>query len=175
MSAQQARQAIEATMEVADGTDQYLTFILDGEDYGVDILRVQEIKGWDTATPMPNMPDYILGIINLRGTVVPVVDARKFFKLKSAPFNETTVVIVVKVQGDDHIERTMGLVVDEVSEVHNIPASSLKSSPEFGGAVNNAAFRGLATVNDKMVIIIDIDHLMQDGVLQALDRDVPNS
>ncbi len=160
----------ESTLQAADGMDQYLTFVLEGEEYGVDILRVQEIKGWDGVTPMPNMPEYILGIINLRGTVVPVIDLRTFFKMENAPFNQTTVVIVVKVNDDENHERTMGIVVDSVSEVHNIDRNDLKPSPDFGGAVDTDSIQGLATVEDHMIIMLDIDHLMKNGVLQALDQ-----
>ncbi len=161
-------QAQETTLQAADGMDQYLTFVLEGEEYGVDILRVQEIKGWDGVTPMPNMPEYILGIINLRGTVVPVIDLRTFFKMKNAPFNQTTVVIVVKVNDDDNHERTMGMVVDSVSEVHNIDRNDLKPAPDFGGAVDTETIQGLATIDDHMLIMLDIDHLMKNGVLQVL-------
>ncbi|MDO6460902.1 chemotaxis protein CheW [Granulosicoccaceae sp. 1_MG-2023] len=174
MSAQSAQLA-ENTLQGEDGTDQYLTFILDGEDYGVDILRVQEIKGWEGATPMPNMPEFILGIINLRGTVVPVIDLRKFFKMKSASFDQTTVVIVVKIQDEEHAERTMGMVVDAVSEVHNIDKSDLRAAPDFGGAIDMNAIEGLATINDQMIIMLDIDHLMNSGVLQMLDDSQPTT
>ncbi len=159
----------ETTLQVEDGTDQYLTFILDGEDYGVDILRVQEIKGWEGATPMPNMPDFILGIINLRGTVVPVIDLRKYFKMKSANFSQTTVVIVLKVKDEELAERTMGVVVDAVSEVHNIAQTDLKPAPDFGGVLDMESIKGLATIEDQMIIMLDIDHLMNSGVLQILD------
>ncbi|MCB1754034.1 MAG: purine-binding chemotaxis protein CheW [Gammaproteobacteria bacterium] len=162
-------QLAETTLQAEDGTDQYLTFILDGEDYGVDILQVQEIKGWEGATPVPNMPDFILGIVNLRGTVVPVIDLRRYFRMKSAPFNQTTVVIVVKVNDEEHGQRTMGMVVDAVSEVHNIAQMDLKPSPDFGGAVDTASIKGLATIDEQMIIMLDIDHLMKNGVLQALD------
>jgi purine-binding chemotaxis protein CheW len=163
-------QLSKTSLQTEDGTDQYLTFILDGEDYGVDILKVQEIKGWEGATPMPNMPDFILGIINLRGTVVPVIDLRKHFKMKSASFDQTTVVIVVKIKDEDENERTMGVVVDAVSEVHNIGKSDLRPAPDFGGVVDMESIKGLATVNEKMLIMLDIDHLMKNGVLDALDR-----
>ena len=119
MGAAQA-QLNETELHSEDGLDQYLTFMLNKEEYGVDILRVQEIKGWDGVTPMPNMPDYILGVINLRGTVVPIVDLRKLFEQESIPFDKTTVVIVVRVSDGKDGERTMGIVVDAVSEVHNI-------------------------------------------------------
>lgn len=167
MSAQ--AQLTETTLQAEDGTDQYLTFILAGEDYGVDILKVQEIKGWEGVTPMPNMPEFILGIINLRGTVVPVIDLRKHFKMDSASFDHTTVVIVVKVNDEEHAERTMGIVVDAVSEVHNIAKTELKSAPDFGGVVDTESIKGLATIDEQMIIMLDIDHLMNSSVLQLLD------
>jgi len=160
----------ENTLQAEDGLDQYLTFMLAEEEYGVDILRVQEIKGWDGVTPMPNMPGYILGVINLRGTVVPIVDLRKHFELESVPFDKTTVVIVVRVSGKEYGERTMGIVVDAVSEVHNIAKADLKPAPDFGGACSTESIKGLATQGDKMLIMLDIDHLMNNSVLQALDH-----
>jgi len=170
MSATQA-QIAENTLQAEDGLDQYLTFMLADEEYGIDILRVQEIKGWDGVTPMPNMPNYILGVINLRGTVVPIVDLRKHFELESVPFNKTTVVIVVRVTNDDDVERTMGIVVDAVSEVHNIAKADMKPSPDFGGACNTDSIKGLVTHDDRMLIMLDIDHVMNNGVLQALEHE----
>ena len=163
-------QAQVTASEVASGdARQYLTFMLADEEYGVDILRVQEIKGWDGCTPMPNMPDYILGVINLRGTVVPIVDLRKLFELETIPFDKTTVVIVVRVSDEEHGERTMGMVVDAVSEVHNIAKTDLKPAPDFGGAMSVDSIKGLVTRDNKMLILLDIDHLMNNGVLQSLD------
>jgi purine-binding chemotaxis protein CheW len=163
-------QITEDSMQTENGHDQYLTFMLADEEYGVDILRVQEIRGWDSATPVPNMPGYILGVVNLRGTVVPVIDLRQYFNLESIPFDKTTVVIVVKVTDqDEKTERTMGIVVDAVSEVHNISSDELKPAPEFGGALNTDAIKGLATIDDNMLIMLDINELMNNGVLQKLD------
>jgi len=163
-------QITENILQAEDGLDQYLSFMLADEEYGVDILRVQEIKGWDGVTPMPNMPDYILGVINLRGTVVPIIDLRKHFELESVPFDKTTVVIVVRVSDEEHGERTMGIVVDAVSEVHNISNTDLKPAPDFGGACSTESIKGLATQGDKMLILLDIDHLINNGVLQALEH-----
>ena len=170
MSAVQA-QISDNELQHEDGLDQYLTFMLADEEYGVDILRVQEIKGWDGVTPMPNMPDYILGVINLRGTVVPIVDLRKLFQQESIPFDKTTVVIVVRVSNGEDGERTMGIVVDAVSEVHNIAKADLKPAPDFGGTCSTESIKGLATENDKMLIMLDIDHLMNNGILQELEKD----
>lgn len=156
------------TLQAEDGMDQYLTFMLADEEYGVDILRVQEIKGWDGVTPMPNMPEHILGVINLRGTVVPIIDLRKHFALDSVPYDKTTVVIVVRVSDEEHGKRTMGMVVDAVSEVHNISASELKPAPDFGGNISTESIKGLATKNDQMIIMLDIDHLMNTGVMKTI-------
>jgi len=147
--------------------DQYLTFLLAGEEYGVDILRVQEIKGWDNATPIPNTPNYIKGVINLRGTIVPIVDLRERFGLEPIPYGPTTVVIVLKVSSETGT-RTMGVVVDAVSEVYNIKPEELKAAPNFGQAISTDFVLGLATVDEKMVIVLDIDHLLNSSVLDSV-------
>src|ERR1700710_1335829 len=103
---------------VVEPSDQFLTFMLDGEEYGVAILQVQEIKGWDKVTRIPHTPDYVLGVINLRGAVVPILDLRRRLGLGTVEFGPTTVVIVVRVNHGGN-ERTVGMVVDAVSEVYN--------------------------------------------------------
>lgn len=141
------------------GSHQYLTFILAGEEYGVDILRVQEIKGWTEATPIPNTPDYVLGVINLRGTVVPVVDLRRRFQVEEAAFGPTTVVIVLRIPGDGR-ERTVGIVVDAVSEVYNVSSEKVTPPPDFDNASKTCFVTGLAQVEDKMLILIDCENLL---------------
>lgn len=155
-------------MASGDGSQQYLTFMLAGEEYGVDILRVQEIKGWDTVTPIPNTPEYIRGVINLRGTIVPIIDMRCRFRLDQLEYGPTTVVIVLKVNNDDK-SRTMGVVVDGVSDVYNMPEEEIKPSPDFGSNVDTDFVKGLATVNEKMVIVLDIDHMLNSDELNAVD------
>lgn len=170
MSRTTQAQVSDNTLQAEDDLDQYLTFLLANEEYGVDILRVQEIKGWDGVTPIPNMPDFILGVINLRGTVVPIIDLRKRFGLERIPFSKTTVVVVVRVSDSQRGERTMGIVVDAVSEVHNIAKTDLKPAPDFGGVISTEAIKGLATRDNRMLIMLDIDRLINDSVLSALDR-----
>ena len=162
MSTEQLQQAADTGGHQLNdiNSEQYLTFILAGEEYGVDILRVQEIKGWETATEIPNTPDYIRGVINLRGTIVPVIDLRTRFSMESDDYSKTTVVIVLKVYGKDKQERTMGFVVDAVSDVYDLPTSELKAPPDFGGNVSTDFIRGMATINEKMIILLDIDHLV---------------
>ena len=148
-------------------TYQFLTFMLAEEEYGVDILRVQEIKGWDKTTPIPNTPPYIKGVINLRGAIVPIIDLRQRFGMDAIPYGPTTVVIVLKVAGEDR-ERTMGIVVDAVSDVYNISTDEMKPAPDFGG-IDVEFVKGLATVDEQMVIILDIDKLLDVSVTAAAD------
>lgn len=151
-----------------NGHEQYLTFMLAGEEYGVDILRVQEIKGWDSATRIPNTPDYVQGVINLRGTIVPIIDLRMRFNLEKLEYGPTTVVVVLKVESENK-HRTMGIVVDGVSDVYSISADELKSAPEFGDDVNAEFVKGLATIDEKMVIMLNIDKLLNSRELSVLD------
>ncbi|NOX76105.1 MAG: chemotaxis protein CheW [Gammaproteobacteria bacterium] len=154
----------------SDG-NQFLTFILAGEEYGVDILRVQEIKGWDTVTPIPNTPEYIRGVINLRGTIVPIIDLRRRFQLEAVEYGPMTVVIVLRVEdpeGDN--SRIMGLVVDAVSDVYNVPEDTIKPAPDFGSVVDVNFVKGLATLEDVMVIMLDIDRLLNADDLAVVQQ-----
>jgi len=151
------------------GEDQFLTFTLADEEYGVDILRVQEIKGWDQVTGIPNTPDYILGVINLRGTIVPVVDMRLRFGLPPMEYGPMTVVIVLRIESGNRT-RIMGIVVDAVSDVYNIPEAGIKPAPDFGGTVESEFITGLAGVEDKMVIVLDVDRLLNSRELAVMDN-----
>ncbi len=139
--------------------NQYLTFIMANEEYGVDILCVQEIRGWETATPLPNAPPHIKGVINLRGTIVPIIDLRQCFGLDGIEYTAITVVIVLKVNHKDTI-RTMGIVVDAVSDVYSLSQHEMRDAPDLGSAVNTEFIRGLVNVDEKMVILLDIDQLL---------------
>ncbi len=165
MSTTQGQEIHDAIGAHSDG-NQFLTFILAYEEYGVDILRVHEIKGWDNVTPIPNTPDFIRGVINLRGTIVPIVDLRLRFGLPEIPYGRTTVVIVVSVS-DGEKERIVGMVVDAVSDVYNIDDSQLKPPPDFGESARTEFVRGLAAVDEKMVIFLHLDHLLDASELSA--------
>ncbi len=149
---------------------ELLTFFMAGEEYGVDILRVQEIKGWDSVTNIPNTPEYIRGVINIRGSIVPIIDMRLRFKLEKKEYNETTVVIVLNVVNDGKSDRTMGVVVDAVSDVYNIPLENVKASPDFGTAVDTEFVTGLATIDEKMIIVLNIDHMLNAAELAVVDK-----
>jgi len=152
-----------------DIISEFLTFMLCGEEYGVDILRVQEIKGWDEVTSIPNMPDYIRGVINLRGTIVPIIDLRRRFDLEFLEYSATTVVIVLRILTKGHSDRIMGIVVDGVSEVYQVKKSNMKVAPEFGGSVDTEFVKSVASVEEKMLVILDIDHMLNSKELAVPD------
>ena len=166
----EAAENLEQSVQVEkEEVSEFLTFMLNGEEYGVDILRVQEIKGWDEVTSVPNMPEYIRGVINLRGTIVPVIDLRRRFELDVLEYSATTVVIVLRVQTDGHADRTMSIVVDGVSEVYQVTSSNLKSSPDFGGEIDTEFVKGIATIDTKMVVLLDIDNMLNSRELNISD------
>ncbi len=165
--AQQIDYAVGLTESL--GMNQYLTFMLAGEEYGVDILRVQEIKGWDTVATIPNTPAYIKGVFNLRGTIVPIIDLRERFGLEKLAYGPTTVVIILNVQSETKT-RVMGMVVDAVSDVYSLTDEQVKAPPEFGSAIDTKFVRGLATVDEKLVVLLDMDLLLNSGELAILDN-----
>ncbi len=150
----------------SDEMDQFLTFIVAGEEYGVDILCVQEIRGWESATPIPNAPKHIKGVINLRGTIVPIIDLRQCFGMESIEYTPITVVIVLKVNTDNG-ERVMGIVVDAVSDVYALSEKDMRPAPDIGNSLNTEFIKGLVNVDQKMVILLNIDKLL------SVD-DIPN-
>ena len=144
---------------VATSAEQYLTFQLAGQTYGVEILRVQEIKGWEKPTRLPHSPEHVQGVINLRGAVVPILDLRRRFGLGETEYVRTTVVIVVKIDSARG-ELTAGIVVDAVCEVCNIGAEDLRPPPEVGSAIDSDFVRGLAMVGDGMLVLLDVVRLV---------------
>ena len=150
---------------------KFLSFILGAEEYGLEILKVQEINGMMGITRVPRTPDYVRGVINLRGRVIPIVSLRRKFKMPTIADTEKTCIIVVQVMFSDR-EITMGIVVDEVSEVLNIGADQIEPSPCFGGGMEEADFiTGMGKLENKVVILLDIDRVMSgpeiEVVLQA--------
>lgn len=142
----------------SDGT-QYLTFELAGECYGVDILQVQEIRGWETATRIPNAPGFVLGVVNLRGTIVPVYDLRMRFGLVRAPYGKETVMIVVCV-GHGRAQRSIGMVVDAVSDVLVVSDDCIVPTPEFGASVPTENILGIVSDGERMVMLFDAQRLI---------------
>ena len=136
--------------------DQYLTFRLNDQNYGIPILEVQEIKGWDEVTPIPNSPVYIRGVLNLRGTIVPIIDLRLRFGLQERDYDDFTVIIIVNIR-----DRLAGLVVDSVSDVINASEEQHCEAPEFEGQINRKYLQGLVQVEDKLLILLNIDQLAE--------------
>lgn len=136
-------------------TREYLTFKLDAEEYGIDILKVQEIRGYEQPTRVAHAPEFIKGVINLRGTIVPIVDMRLKFKCSKADYNSFTVVIILHLK-----TRIVGIVVDSVSDVMELPPDALKSAPEMESGIDSSAVMGLGSLKDRMLILLDIEKLM---------------
>lgn len=163
-----------AAKKPADGlpaaSRQVLTFCLGAETYGVDILRVQEIRGWSPVTKIPKSPPHVLGVLNLRGSIVPIVDLRVRFSLERAEFTPLTVIIVLSIMTTTG-RSEFGLVVDSVSDVVDISANDLKETPNLGGRLNSDFIQCLATVAERMLILLDVDALVgrdllaTDGIL----------
>ena len=144
----------------ADGS-QFLTFSLGDELYGVDILRVQEIKGYTAVTKIPNTPPHIKGVLNLRGTIVPIVELRTKFGMPTIDYTMFTVIVVVVIQ-----EKIMGLVVDSVSDVLNISKADIQAPPEFGAKVDVSVLSGIGKSGDMLVAILNIDRLLTESEMQ---------
>jgi purine-binding chemotaxis protein CheW len=154
------------TNDSADASRQVLTFCLGSETYAVDILLVQEIRGWAPVTRLPQAPIHLLGVLNLRGSIVPVIDMRVRFGLEQAPFTPLTVIVVLSVQTAS-VRREFGLVVDSVSDVVDIDAAELKETPSLGNKASAELIKGLAAVADRMLILLNVDELIRRDLLQA--------
>ena len=143
---------------------ELLTFTLGSEYYGVDILKVQEIRGYDTVTRIPGSPDFIKGVINLRGAIVPVIDLRIKFNLSKVDYNEFTVMIILNIA-----RRIVGIVVDSVSDVTQLTPEQIKPTPEFGSALDTSYITGLGALDERMLILIDIEKLMSSTDMALMD------
>lgn len=144
---------------------EYLTFRLDQEEYGIDILKVQEIRGYERPTRIANAPDFIKGVVNLRGTIVPIIDMRLKFNCSKAEYDSFTVVIILNLRN-----RIAGIVVDSVSDVMELPPDSLKAAPEVDSVIESDAVLGLGSLGGRMLILLDIEKLMS-GVDMGLASD----
>ena len=137
------------------GTREYLTFRLGQEEYGIDILKVQEIRGYEKPTRIANAPHFIKGVVNLRGTIVPIVDMRLKFNCAQAEYDSFTVVIILSLRN-----RVVGIVVDSVSDVMELPAYSIQIAPEVDSVIDSESVVGLGSLTDRMLILLDIEKLM---------------
>jgi purine-binding chemotaxis protein CheW len=160
---QTSTQEATATSALNQG-NEFLTFTLGKEEYGIEILKVQEIRGYDAVTTLANTPEFIKGVINLRGIIVPIVDMRIKFHLGSVEYNQFTVVIILNVAN-----RVVGMVVDGVSDVITLNPEQVKPAPEFGSAIDTKYVMGLGTVDERMLILVDIEKLMTSRDMELVD------
>ena len=136
---------------------EYLTFRLDQEEYGIDILKVQEIRGYEPPTRIAHAPEFIKGVVNLRGTIVPIVDMRLKFNCSKAEYNSFTVVIILNLH-----RRVVGIVVDSVSDVMELAPEAIRPAPDIESAIDNGCILGLGSVGERMLIVMDIEKLMSN-------------
>ena len=155
--------------EVApSAASEYLTFRLGGEEYGIDILKVQEIRGYDAVTKIANAPAFIKGVINLRGAIVPIVDLRIKFDLGKVEYDAFTVVIILHVN-----QRVVGIVVDGVSDVIGLMADQINPVPDLVASIDTRYLVGLGSVSERMLILVDIERLMTSREMELLEDDAP--
>src|SRR5258706_16055991 len=146
--------------------NEFLAFTLGKEEYGIDILKVQEIRGYEAVTRIANSPEFIKGVVNLRGTIVPIVDMRIRFNLGEPSYDQFTVVIVLNIGG-----RVVGMVVDSVSDVTTLSPEQIKAAPEMASVLDTDYLIGLGTLDERMLILVDIDRLMSSpdmGLIEEL-------
>ena len=151
--------------KAGDGNREYLSFRLGEEEYAIDILRVQEIRGYNSITRIAGAPDFIKGVTNLRGVIVPIVDLRLKFALDKAEYDHRTVVIVLNIG-----KRIVGAVVDDVSDVLMIDATDVRPAPDFGGAMSTEYIHGLASVDERMLVLLDIEKLMSSREMALVEN-----
>ena len=144
---------------------EFLSFRLGQEEYCLDILSVQEIRGYDTVTSIANTPEFIKGVINLRGNIVPIVDMRIKFRLPEVRYDATTIVIILNLN-----KKMIGIVVDSVSDVIALPVEGIREAPRFGSAINTEFISGMATVDGRMLIVVDIQRMMSSDDLQLIEQ-----
>ena len=147
------------------GNQEFLTFTLGVEEYGIDIQRVQELRGYDTVTRIANSPDYIKGVVNLRGIIVPIIDMRIKLNLGTPSYGQFTVVIILTLG-----KRVVGMVVDSVSDVITLTRDQIKPAPQMGAMVDANYLIGLGAIDDRMLILVDIVKLMGSDDLGVVDK-----
>ena len=153
------------TEAINNNASEVLSFRLGGEEYAISILKVQEIRGYDAVTRIASAPEYMKGVINLRGIIVPIVDMRIKFNLGTPTYDQFTVVIILNING--HV---VGMVVDSVSDVITLSSDQVKPAPEMGTALNTDYLIGLGTVDQRMLILVDIDKLMSSAEMGLIDK-----
>ncbi len=158
-------QNVQGNTTGAETGNEFLAFTLGKEEYGIDILKVQEIRGYETVTRIANAPEFVKGVVNLRGIIVPIVDMRIKFNLGEPTYDQFTVVIILNIGG-----RVVGMVVDSVSDVITLAPEQVKPAPEMGTALNTDYLIGLGTLDERMLILVDIDKLMSSSEMGLIEK-----
>jgi purine-binding chemotaxis protein CheW len=156
---------MESRAAVREATREVLVFVLGAEEYAVDILKVQEIRSYEKVTPIPSAPAFLKGVVNLRGVIVPVVDLRVKFGMPDPRYDSFTVVVVLRLG-----ERTVGVVVDGVSDVVRLADSDVKPAPQLGAMVDSSFLAGLATKDERMILLLDIEKFLSSGELNLINQ-----
>ncbi|NRA53905.1 MAG: purine-binding chemotaxis protein CheW [Gammaproteobacteria bacterium] len=147
-----------------DNLQQYLSFMLAGEEYASNILKVQEIRDWTSSTLIPNSPDYLEGVLNLRGDIIPIINLRTRFFLPPSEQTEQRIVIVLNIESMGK-RRAMGLLVDAVAETYDVDLNKVRPAPASCCVIEDDFISGLITVDEKMIILLDVDQLLNSGLL----------
>jgi purine-binding chemotaxis protein CheW len=157
------------TVEAEEAVSQILTFLLNGQDYGLELIRVQEIRGFTPITPIPNMPAHIKGVMNLRGAVLPVIDMRLKFGLPPVDYTKFTVIIIAHASG-----KSVGLIVDSVSDVLSATPDKIQPPPDFGNVAGSRFVQGLLNSDDRLAVLLDLDRLLDESEVNAVpDEPLP--
>jgi len=157
-----------AVAESINDAEQYLSFFLNDEEYCLNILKVQEIRGWEKVKPIPNAPSYVVGVFNLRGSVIPIVDLRLRFGMEKKEYKPTTVVIVIKLHEGNDRSQVVGVVVDAVADVYDIDKSDIKPTPDMVCDMDTKYLQGVATLSNKMVSIVNMDFVFDSEELAQI-------
>jgi purine-binding chemotaxis protein CheW len=146
-------------------TQRFLTFLLEDQEYGLELYKIQEICGYAPITPIPNLPAHVRGVMNLRGTVLPVIDLRMKFRLPAVEYNKFTVIVIAKVEG-----KTVGLLVDAVSDVLQVTQEEMRAAPDFGEAVDSEFIRGVFQTRDHLAVALNLEKLLSESDLLTPER-----
>lgn len=155
---------VNETISSSESVDQFVTFELGDEIYGIEILKVQEIIGYQGFTKVPNVPSFVKGVLNLRGSVVPVIDLRLKFSMEKRAYDNLTVILILEVK-----QRVIGVIVDAVSDVVSLINSEIQATPDFSSGVRTDFINGMGRKDDKLIMILDIDKVLGDDELEMLD------
>lgn len=160
--------SVQASTDTTE--NQYLTFLIGKEEYAINILCVQEIRSWEEPTPLPNTPSQIKGVINLRGSIIPLIDLRQLLGIENPDFTALTVTMIIKFEDKDS-SRTIGLVVDGVSDVHKLSDDNIKDPPKVSASEDTSHIKGIADINENMVIVLDTSSLLVlSGIEDSLSK-----